>query len=218
MNIRKPRRGATDAASTPLFRPFRASGIFSQAYPGLCRGLECSAPSGQEVLENSPQSGAVQLTMPLDPQRAQAVFLLALEASGPDERRRRLDAECVGNAELRERVEALLAAHDATRGFGDQPSAAPCGNIPGPTCERAGTILAGRFKLLEPIGEGGMGSVWVAEQTQPVRRKVAVKFVKAGMDSRQVLARFEAERQALALMDHPNIARVLVPNKGDRFS
>ena len=70
-------------------------------------------------------------------------------------------------------------------------------------------MLAGRYKLLEPIGEGGMGTVWMAEQTEPVRRLVAVKLIKPGMDSRQVLARFEAERQALALMDHPNIAKVL---------
>jgi eukaryotic-like serine/threonine-protein kinase len=77
------------------------------------------------------------------------------------------------------------------------------------TTENAGTIVAGRFKLLEAIGEGGMGSVWVAEQSQPVKRKVALKLIKAGMDSKSVLARFEAERQALAVMDHPNIAKVL---------
>jgi serine/threonine protein kinase len=75
--------------------------------------------------------------------------------------------------------------------------------------EQSGTVVAGRYKLLEAIGEGGMGTVWVAEQTQPVRRKVALKLIKAGMDSKSVLARFEAERQALAVMDHPNIAKVL---------
>ena len=74
--------------------------------------------------------------------------------------------------------------------------------------EQAGAIIAGRYKLLEAIGEGGMGTVWVAEQTEPVRRKVALKLVKAGMDSKSVLARFEAERQALAVMDHPHIAKV----------
>src|SRR5205814_6825202 len=78
-----------------------------------------------------------------------------------------------------------------------------------PSGEQVGTVIAGRYKLLEEIGEGGMGSVWVAEQTQPVRRKVALKLIKAGMDSKTVLSRFEAERQALALMDHPNIAKVL---------
>src|SRR5262249_1164689 len=72
----------------------------------------------------------------------------------------------------------------------------------------AGTVI-GPYKLLQQIGEGGMGTVWMAEQAQPVQRKVAIKVIKAGMDSRQVIARFEAERQALALMDHPNIARVL---------
>ena len=75
--------------------------------------------------------------------------------------------------------------------------------------EQPGTVVAGRYKLLEAIGEGGMGTVWVAEQTQPVRRKVALKLIKPGMDSKSVLARFEAERQALAVMDHPNIAKVL---------
>ena len=70
-------------------------------------------------------------------------------------------------------------------------------------------MVAGRYKLLEEIGEGGMGTVWMAEQTEPVRRKVALKLIKAGMDSKTVLSRFEAERQALALMDHPNIAKVL---------
>src|SRR5256714_1669440 len=74
--------------------------------------------------------------------------------------------------------------------------------------QRPGATVAGRYKLLEQIGEGGMGAVWVADQTEPVRRRVALKLIKPGMDSRQVLSRFEAERQALALMDHPNIAKV----------
>ena len=73
---------------------------------------------------------------------------------------------------------------------------------------KLGAIISGRYKLLENIGEGGMGSVWVAEQQHPVKRRVAIKLVKAGMDSKQMLARFEAERQALAVMDHPNIAKV----------
>src|SRR5205085_6818331 len=75
--------------------------------------------------------------------------------------------------------------------------------------EQPGHLLDRKYKLLEPIGEGGMGSVWMAQQTEPVKRLVAVKLIKPGMDSKQVLARFEAERQALALMDHPNIAKVL---------
>src|SRR5207245_4240869 len=75
--------------------------------------------------------------------------------------------------------------------------------------ESAGLLIAGKYKLLEQIGEGGMGAVWMAQQSEPVKRLVAVKLIKAGMDSKQVVTRFEAERQALALMDHPNIARVL---------
>src|SRR5262249_48763407 len=75
--------------------------------------------------------------------------------------------------------------------------------------ESAGIVIAGRYKLIEEIGEGGMGAVWLSQQTEPVKRLVALKVIKPGMDSKQVLARFEAERQALALMDHPNIARVL---------
>src|SRR5262249_48737554 len=77
-----------------------------------------------------------------------------------------------------------------------------------PSAEQPGTVI-GPYKLLEQIGEGGMGTVWKAQQTEPVKRLVAIKLIKAGMDSRQVIARFEAERQALALMDHANIARVL---------
>src|SRR5262249_51978024 len=77
-----------------------------------------------------------------------------------------------------------------------------------PLREQPGAVI-GPYKLIEPVGEGGMGTVWMAQQTAPVKRLVAVKLIKAGMDSRQVIARFEGERQALALMDHPNIARVL---------
>jgi WD40 repeat protein len=106
---------------------------------------------------------------------------------------------------------AWLAAHlpQAPNARTEQP-AAPAATV---GClwagEAVGSVVAGRFKLLEEIGEGGMGTVWVAEQMRPVRRKVAIKLIKAGMDSKTVLARFEAERQALAMMDHPNIAKVL---------
>ena len=109
--------------------------------------------------------------------------------------------------------EAALQSLDA-----DEPAlvaglrgAAPLAGLPAksPGLEGVGAVVGGRYKLVEPLGEGGMGTVWMAQQTEPVRRPVAVKLIKAGMDSRQVLARFEAERQALALMDHPNIARVL---------
>src|SRR5262249_16900209 len=105
---------------------------------------------------------------------------------------------------------ALLAAHDRLGGSppvdrGGQPATAALPAVLG--CP--GTTVIGPYKLLQQIGEGGMGTVFMAEQQQPVQRKVALKVVKPGMDSRQVLARFEAERQALALMDHPNVARVL---------
>src|SRR5262249_45380500 len=112
------------------------------------------------------------------------------------------------NPQLRLEVDALLAAHD--RLGADPPPSSPgvLRTIQEPTAERPGTVI-GPYKLLEPIGEGGMGTVWMSQQTGPVKRLVAVKLIKAGMDSKQVIARFEAERQALALMDHANIARVL---------
>src|SRR5262249_41497611 len=116
-----------------------------------------------------------------------------------------LDAAC-RDPEVRGHVERLLVAHPRVGGF---LNVGP--NITedyGPPAERPGTVV-GPYKLMEQIGEGGMGLVFVAEQHQPVRRKVALKIIKPGMDSREVIARFEAERQALAMMDHPNIARVL---------
>jgi eukaryotic-like serine/threonine-protein kinase len=152
--------------------------------------------------------------MPVDPVRVQAAFLAAVETEDPAERARVLEAQCAGDAALRPRVEALLRAHDhpqelpevGTLDLAREPGAAAVG----PTADAfAGKIIAGRYRLLEEIGEGGMGTVWVAEQTQPVRRRVAVKLIKSGMDSREVLSRFELERQALAVMDHPNIAKVL---------
>jgi tetratricopeptide (TPR) repeat protein len=138
------------------------------------------------------------------------VFSAALERGSAAERQAYLDRACADDPHLRHRVEALLRAHDRAGGF--------LGRVPDPA-ETAGAepsvgtgpaaVIAGRYKLLERIGEGGMGEVWMAEQTEPVRRKVAIKLIRPGMDSRQVLARFEAERQALAMMDHANIAKVL---------
>jgi serine/threonine protein kinase/tetratricopeptide (TPR) repeat protein len=114
-----------------------------------------------------------------------------------------LDEACAGDASLRVEVAALLASHDALGTVGGTESRHEGAPIP-----EAGTML-GKYKLLQQIGEGGFGTVYMAEQQEPVRRKVALKIIKLGMDTRQVIARFEAERQALALMDHPNIARVL---------
>src|SRR5205823_3636246 len=108
---------------------------------------------------------------------------------------------------LRQRVEALLAADERVGSFLAAPVAVADVAIEVRMGEQPGTVI-GPYKLLEQIGEGGMGLVFMAEQTQPVRRKVALKILKPGMDTRQVVARFEAERQALALMEHPNIAKV----------
>src|SRR5438552_773439 len=116
-----------------------------------------------------------------------------------------LDECCKDDFELRKRLEGLLRAHDHPDPFLE--AAAPVATVDEPLRETAGTVI-GPYKLIEQIGEGGMGVVWMAEQTQPVQRKVALKVIKPGMDSRQVIARFEAERQALAMMDHVNIARV----------
>jgi serine/threonine protein kinase/tetratricopeptide (TPR) repeat protein len=151
--------------------------------------------------------------MNADPNPAKAIFLEAVEQHPPDQWPAFLDRACAGRPELRGQVEALLAAHREVGTAAQQkltdagPAPAVTLDLP-PVHEQPGAVI-GPYKLVEPIGEGGMGAVWMAQQTEPVRRLVAVKLIKVGMDSRQVLARFEAERQALALMDHPNIARVL---------
>src|SRR5262249_2075244 len=137
------------------------------------------------------------------------IFLAAVEKA-PADRAAYLDAACGSDAGLRAQVEALLRSHEEAGSLLEQPLFRPGPTVaePSPTAQ-PGVVLAGRYKLLEEIGEGGMGTVWMAQQTEPVKRLVALKLIKAGMDSRQVIARFEAERQALALMDHANIARVL---------
>jgi tetratricopeptide (TPR) repeat protein len=144
--------------------------------------------------------------VPADPKQVQAAFLAAAEQADPAARAAVLDRDCP-DPDVRRRVEALLRAHDQPDSLLDQPAATAAHTAH--QAETVGAVVAGRYKLLEPIGEGGMGTVWMAEQREPVKRLVAVKLIKPGMDSRQVLARFEAERQALALMDHPNIAKVL---------
>src|SRR5271168_3763418 len=125
----------------------------------------------------------------------------------PDECPAFLRAACSGDGDLRRRVEALLESHAKADEFLEDipPEVKPRSLLPG---ETAGDRI-GRYKLLQQIGEGGCGVVFMAEQEEPVRRTVALKIVKPGMDSKGVIARFEAERQALALMDHPNIAHVL---------
>jgi eukaryotic-like serine/threonine-protein kinase len=136
----------------------------------------------------------------------QSIFLNAAEKRTAAERAAYLDQACAGDVGLRSEVEALLAAHERLPA-GEGPETAADVQSPLPTSMPTGTVI-GRYKVLEPIGEGGYGTVFMAEQTTPVQRRVALKVVKAGMDTRQVIARFEAERQALALMDHPNIAKV----------
>jgi len=152
------------------------------------------------------ETGAPQGTAPL-PEEVQAVFDGALQHS-PQQRAAYLDQACAGNSNLRQRVEALLKGHERAEGFLEPLT--PANNktivLSIPT-EKAGDKI-GRYKLLQQIGEGGCGVVYMAEQEEPVRRRVALKVVKLGMDTKSVIARFEAERQALALMDHPNIAQV----------
>jgi serine/threonine protein kinase/WD40 repeat protein/tetratricopeptide (TPR) repeat protein len=147
--------------------------------------------------------------MSVAPPDNEAIFHAARAIPDTDRRREYVRQACGGDDGRIAHVEALLAAAEGPDPLLDQPAAGtPVPTIEAPATESPGTVI-GPYKLIEPIGEGGMGSVWMAQQTQPVRRLVAVKLIKAGMDSRQVIARFEAERQALALMDHPNIARVL---------
>ena len=151
------------------------------------------------------------------------VFNLAIELPSPEERAAYLDRACAGDAALRQKVEALLRVHaDADHYFGTVPKDVRRASLSGlaeaaqaandarlnAVSEKPGDRI-GHYKLLEKIGEGGMGVVYMAEQEEPVRRRVALKIIKLGMDTKRVVARFEAERQALALMDHPNIAKVL---------
>jgi serine/threonine protein kinase/WD40 repeat protein len=139
--------------------------------------------------------------------RERSVFLAALEIGDPVERAAYLDRACAADPDLRRGVEELLAAHGRSGSFLARPALGEPTAAEEPIAERPGSVI-GPYKLMEQIGEGGFGLVFVAEQQQPVRRKVALKIIKPGMDTREVIARFEAERQALALMDHPNIARV----------
>ncbi len=173
--------------------------------------------------------------MAVDPRRVNAFFNTARDLPAPADRSAYLDRECGDDKELRQRLDALLAAHDdqaskpdhsleAVIATGDDAGQAAASFEPPdrsmdrtasltseeqPTASLIGSVIAGRYKIREEIGEGGMGSVYLAEQARPIRRMVALKLIKPGMDSRTVLARFESERQALALMDHPNIAKVL---------
>src|SRR5687767_8324111 len=137
------------------------------------------------------------------------IFNEALEIAAPEARAAYLDRTCGADPALRRKIDSLLIAYEkASDSFVDLE-----GNLPTLVSETTrdlegpGSVI-GRYKLLQQIGEGGMGAVYMAEQEEPVRRRVALKIIKLGMDTKSVIARFEAERQALALMDHPNIAKV----------
>ena len=152
--------------------------------------------------------------MPLSPSREEAIFDGALQLP-PAQRAAYVDAACGADTGLRRRVQILLEAHEKAGGFLDPAVAlAPAVGMKGTIVvsplpsEKPGDVI-GRYKIRENLGEGGCGVVYVAEQFEPVRRRVALKVIKLGMDTRNVIARFEAERQALAMMDHPNIAKVL---------
>jgi serine/threonine protein kinase len=160
--------------------------------------------------------------MPIEPNSAKDIFLAAVERANPAERAAFLDEACAGNAELRRRVDALLCAHDEPGNILDRPAPeggptaaddAASSDSGAPVAATGSTETVGNrigpYKLMQRLGEGGMGTVWVAEQQEPVKRRVALKVIKPGLDSAQILRRFEAERQALALMDHVNIAKVL---------
>src|SRR5262249_13347778 len=144
----------------------------------------------------------------------ESIYFAALQKGTPEERAAYLDEACGPDVGLRRHVERLLSAQAKAGGFLEGPAPGlgatadePRGADATTLVERPGSVI-GPYKLLQQIGEGGMGVVYMADQQVPVRRRVALKIIKPGMDSAQVIARFEAERQALALMDHPNIARV----------
>ena len=140
----------------------------------------------------------------------ESIFAAALSRPPGLERRAFLDGACGSDHDLRRRIERLLEADGQTGGILERGPDAGATEEPGPAGlsllpER---VFAGRFKLRQKLGEGGMGEVWVADQAEPVQRRVAIKVIRPGLDSERMLARFEQERQALALMDHPNIAKV----------
>src|SRR5437667_4961288 len=150
--------------------------------------------------EHAHSRGSSEMSPPAS-KSLRELFLEAAEIENAEARAAFLSRACGGDALLRQRLEELLAADQVAGPAPAQPAMAPVSEGPG-------TVI-GKYKLLEKLGEGGCGVVYMAEQEEPVCRKVALKVIKLGMDTRSVIARFEAERQALALMDHPNIAKFL---------
>ncbi len=143
--------------------------------------------------------------MPTKPLDEEAIFNAARRIEAPEDRAKFIAQACGDDTGVAERVRALLDMHERDSGFLKPPNQTADYE---PIAERPGARV-GPYRLMEQIGEGGFGLVFVAEQQEPVKRKVALKVIKPGMDTKQVIARFSAERQALAMMDHPNIARVL---------
>jgi serine/threonine protein kinase len=139
----------------------------------------------------------------------ESLFARAIEIASAEERAAFLDQACPNAPALRWEVEKLVGDHFRAGAFLEQPVVDREAAVDEPPLRKAPGTVIGPYKLLEQIGEGVMGLVFVAEQQHPVRRQVALKVIKPGMDSRDIIARFEAERQALALMDHPHIAKVL---------
>jgi len=139
-------------------------------------------------------------------EKIESILYEALGQNSMQEREAYLQAICRDNAQMRAEIDSLIMAYEGEGGLLNTPSDLTELSTSDLT-EAPGTII-GRYKLLEKIGEGGMAIVYMAQQQQPIQRKVAFKIIKLGMDTKQVIARFEAERQALALLDHPNIAKV----------
>ncbi len=165
------------------------------------RGIFCPFAIGFDAIQVMPHPSQ------------QTIFLEALDREEPDQRAAYLRDACGDDAQLRCEVEALLAAHDRPGNALDRPPLSPVQmdeTLDAPAVQSSSHIgtTIGPYRLMEQIGEGGFGLVFVAQQEKPVRRKVALKIIKPGMASQQILARFDAERQAVAIMDHPNIARV----------
>jgi serine/threonine protein kinase len=144
-----------------------------------------------------------------DPRSEKEIFFELVDKATPEERADYLDRACGQDLSLRGRLEGLLAKHFEQDGFMAAPAVQNAATAAFTSVSEGPGAMIDRYKLLEKLGEGGFGAVYVAEQKQPVKRRVALKIIKLGMDTQQVVARFEAERQALALMDHPNIAKVL---------
>ncbi len=162
------------------------------------------------------ETQAIRTIMTASPAE-EAIYNAARQFADPEKLSAYLDLACDGNPGMRKRIESLLRATPAANDFFDR-KALEVSKLPGlidsgiPAmplmAEGPGTVIS-RYTLLQKIGDGGFGTVYMAEQKEPVRRRVALKIIKLGMDTQQVVARFEAERQALAMMDHPNIAKIL---------